>query len=225
MRALISAFCFCALAVPAHADLRYRLRIEVRTAAAEISSAVPPVETVMLVRGDAIRLEQVGSGTKLVLLFRPDGQFVLDTDARTYSQIPDLPIRAPGAAAPSATFRRTGDFTTILGLRAERVELSMSLSLPMTPPPGVPTVLPVVGELWVADAYRDYAANIIRAAARAGVAVPEIEGIVLRQVVRNAQLGIEIEQRVTEIVETAASPRMFEIPEGFRRLTDPAGRR
>jgi hypothetical protein len=223
MRALMSAICFLALAVPAHADLRYRTRIEVR-AAPEISSAMPPVETTMLVRGDAIRVEQVGSGTRLILLFRPDGQFVLDTEARTYSQIPELAISAGGSTDPRATFRRTGDVTTILGLRAERVEVSMSVSLPMTPPPGIPTVLQMAGELWVADAYRSYAAHIIRAAGRAGVAVPEIEGVVLRQVVRNAQLGIEIEQRVIEIVETAASPQMFEIPEGFR-LTSPVGRR
>jgi hypothetical protein len=224
MRALISTICFCALAVPAHADLRYRIRIAVRTAVPGVNSAMPPVEMMMLISGDAIRVEQVGSGTKLVLLFRPDGQFVLDTEAETYSQIPELPTRAPGSADPS-TFRRTGDFATILGMQAERVEVSMSLPLPMTPPPGVPTVVPVAGELWVADAYRHYAANIIRAAGGLGVQVPEIEGIVLRQVVRNAQLGIEIEQRVTEILETPASPGMFEIPEGFRRLTDPAGRR
>jgi hypothetical protein len=207
----------------ADADLRYRARIEVRTTSPELKTAMPVVETAMMISGDAIRVEQVRGGSRSVLLFRPDGRFVLDLEARTYFQIPAVQA-APMTSAPP-TFRRTGDFETILGLRAERVDVTMSLVLPITPPPGMPTVMTMTGEFWIADAHRDYATNIRRTLASSDVVPPGIEGIVLRQVVRNAEFGIEIEHLVTELLEAPVAPEMFELPAGFRSLIDPAGRR
>jgi hypothetical protein len=132
---------------------------------------------------------------------------------------------ALAAAMPgSARFRRTGDFTTILGLRAERVEVDMSMPMPIAPPPGVPTALRMTGELWLADAHRTYAANINRAMGVSDPVQHGMEGIVMRQIVRNAQFGIEIEHLVVELVEAPVSQELFEVPEDFRNLSDPAGR-
>jgi hypothetical protein len=125
--------------------------------------------------------------------------------------------------AVSPSFRRTGEFMTILGLRAEHVEVTMSVPVPITPPPGLPTVLSMTGELWVSDAYRAYSRSISRAIGLSGALTPELEGIVLRQVVRNAQFGIEIEQVVTELIEAPLAAEMFEVPDGFR-VIGPAAR-
>jgi hypothetical protein len=113
----------------------------------------------------------------------------------------------------------------MLGLRSERVEVTMSLPLPITPPPGLPTVVSMTGELWIADAYRAYARNISRATGSSSAIPSGIEGIVLRQVVRNTQLGIEIEHLVTELIEAPVAAEMFEVPDGFRSVIGPAGRR
>lgn len=227
MKHVFLSICFFGLAASAaDADLRYRTRVEARTTSAGLNAAMPAGEMVMLIKGDAIRIEQERGATRSVLLIRPDGQFVLDFNARTYWRMPDtLAALTHSGAADPPTLRRTGEMATILGLRAERVEVTMSVPLPIPPPPGMPSVVPMTGELWVADAHRSYATNISRAIGRSGAAPPGIEGIVLRQLVRNARLGIEIEHTVTEIIEAPVAAEMFELPEGFRRITDPAARR
>lgn len=225
MRHVLLVICLLALSsATVDADLRYRMRLEVRTPFTELKAAMPSADTVMLIKGNAIRIEHTQGAVRSVLLIRPDGQFVLDLDARTYWRTPDIQavLTSRGAAA-SPIFRRTGEFTSILGLRAERVEMTISVPLPITPPPGLPTVLPVTGELWVADAHRPYAKSISRAIELAGGPASGLDGIVLRQVVRDAQFGIEIEHVVTELIETPLGDEMFELPEGFR-VIGPAGR-
>ena len=205
------------------ADLRYKTKLEVRTPAAELTAMMPPAETVMLIKADTIRIEHAQGAGRSVLLIRPDGQFLLDLDARTYQRIPEIQAALRPAATVPPTFRRTGEFMTILGLQAERVEVAMSVPVPITPPPGFPTVLPLTGELWVSDSHRPYARSISRAIGVWGAPTSGLEGIVLRQVVRNAQFGIEIEHLVTELNEAPIAAEMFELPEGFR-VIDPAGR-
>ena len=208
----------------AEADLLYKTRLEVRTPSAELKAAIAPAESVMLIKGNAIRIEHAQGAARSVLLIRPDGQFVLHLDARTYWRIPESQALATiPATAASPAFRRTGEFTTILGLRAERVEVTMSVSVPVTLP-GFPAVLPMTGELWLSDAYRPYAKSISRAMGVSGAPAAGLEGIVLRQVVRNAQFGIEIEHVVTELREADLAAELFELPEGFR-VIGPDGRR
>ena len=226
MKHISLVICFLAVSVSGvRADLRYTLHTEVRSTSIELKAVLPHTETVMLLKGDAIRIEQSRGAIRSVLLIRPDGQFVLNPEARTYRRIPDVQSALTASATTAATFRRTGAFMTILGLRAERVEVTMSLPLPITPPPGVPTVLPMAGELWVTDAHRSYARSITRALGQSGAVTSELEGIVLHLAVRNVQLGIEMEHVVTELVEAPLAAEMFEVPDGFRAIIDPAGRR
>ena len=225
MKHIFLSICVLQLSTSAaDADLRYKTRLEVRMSFVELKAAIPPAETVMLIRGDTIRIEHTQGAARSVLLLLPAGQFILDLDARTYWRIPAVQDALPSSTkAASTTFRRTGEFTTILGLQAERVEVTMMLPLPMTPPPGFPTIVPMTGEVWISDAYRPYAQSIRRAIALSGTRTPALEGIVLRQVVRNVQFGIEIEHVVTEILEAPVAAAMFELPEGFRSIS-PAGR-
>ena len=224
MKHIFFSVCVLSLSTAtAEADLRYTTRLEVRMPA-EFKLATPPIETLMLVKDGTIRIEHTQGTARSVLLIRPDGQFVLNLDQGTYRRIPDVQaVLSPRAAVASPAFRSTGEFTTILGLRAQRVEVTMSVPLPMTPPPGVPTVLPVTGDLWVADAYRTYTRSISDALGLSIAPTPPLDGIVLRQVVRNAQFRIEIEQVVTELTEGPLLAEMFELPQGFR-LIGPAAR-
>ena len=154
MKHIFVSVCFLGLSTSADADLRYKTRLVVRMPLVELKAPIPPAETVMLIRGDTIRIEHTQGAVRSVLLIRPAGQFILDLDARTYWRIPAVQAALPSAATTaSPTFRRTGEFTTILGLQAERVEVTMVLPLPMTPP-GFPTIVPMTGEVWISDAYR-----------------------------------------------------------------------
>ncbi len=164
--AMLLVFAVCTSVV--HADLRYTTRVDVRKTASATAGPVPeqvvtalqvlmpPGETRIFVRADSMRIEQSAGTTSTVALIRPDGQFVLYPDSQTYARIP-LPggvPTAPGQTLPLAV-RRTGEFATYFGLRAERVLVTMTLVLPVTPPAGFPTTITLEGELWLADAYRD----------------------------------------------------------------------
>jgi hypothetical protein len=225
MKHIILSLGLLALAsAAAEADLRYKMRLEVRTPAAELKAVLPSGETVMLIKADTIRIEHAQGAARSVLLIRPDGRFVLNLEARTSWRIPETTaLLTPPATAASSTFRRTGELKTILGLQAERVEVTMAVPVPTTLLRGFPAVLPMTGELWLSDAYRPYATSISRAFGLPGAPTPALEGIVLHQVVRNAQFGIEIEHVVTELIEAPLAAEIFELPEGFR-VIGPAGR-
>ena len=216
-----------------HADLRYTTRVDVRrtaSAAAEpvpgelaaaLNTLMPPGETRIFVRADAMRLEQAVGARPTVVLIRPDGQFVLYPDLQRYVRmpLPGSPVLPDRTRAPSV--RRSGEFATILGLRAERIFVSMALALPITPPAGFPTTMTLEGELWLSDAYGAEAVGLRTLMGPVPIAPDGLEGMVLRQVLRNAQLGYEIETQVTELVEGPVSAELFEIPAGYRPVEKP----
>jgi hypothetical protein len=211
----------------AHADLRYMTRVDVRKTsstepfpgqlAAALQVLMPPGETRTFVRADTMRIEQTAGTTPMVTLIRPDGQFVLFPDSQTYARVP-LPGVVPTAPGqpPALSARRTGEFATLLGLRAERILVTMSIGLPIIPPAGFPTTMSLEGELWLADAYRTEAGGLRKLMGRAANVPDGFEGMVLRQVLRNKQLGYEVETRVTELIEGPIDAALFDIPDGYR---------
>jgi hypothetical protein len=232
MKHTLVTICFVTLSASvANADLRYTTRVEVRRSVAQSAGRVdvgavqalgPAGDTVTFVSADAVRIEHSSGNTKSILLWRPDGPLVLDPDERTYRPIPEL--REALASARSLTpprFRRTGEFAMVLGVRTERVDVTMSLPLPTTPPPGFPTVIEMSGELWLADVHRALGEGLRKTTGLTGGLSAGIEGIVLRQIVRNAQLGIEIESTVTDLVEGPIAAEIFEVPSGYRRRAQP----
>ena len=203
----------------AHADLRYATKIDVRAGAettAAITAFMPPGETVTFLSNDALRIEQSKSSSQTILLMNRDGSFLLQPDARTYVRLPDFVNLLSATPPPTPTFRRTGEFVTLLGLKAERVELTVSIPLPTTLP-GVPTVATMRGDIWLADAYRELGRTVRKAIGFVPALPPGIEGIVLRQTLRNEQMGIEIDYKVTELVEGPIPAEMFEVPPGYRQ--------
>ena len=208
----------------AHADLQYTTRVDVRKTpsaeplpgqlAAALQALMPPGETRTFVRADTMRIEQAAGSAPTVALMRPDGQFVLFPDSQTYARIP-LPASASGRA-PTLSVRRTAEFATLLGLRAERILVTMTLVLPITPPAGFPTTMTLEGELWLADAHHAEGGGLRKLMGQAASVPNGFEGMVLRQVLRNAQLGYEVETRVTELIEGPIDAALFDIPDGYR---------
>jgi hypothetical protein len=214
-----------------HADLRYTTHVEVRltpvstgsnpgfTQIATLLQAIAPAgDSCTYLSRDAARVEaSMGMGS--VILFRQDGPVMLDPATRTYWRMPALRAISATAAAAPATFRRTGEFSTILGLRAERVVFTTSLPLPVAIA-GFPSMLTMEGELWVANAHTAYAKSLSRVLDLA-MASGAPEGFVLRQTMRNVQFGYEIEFMVTDVAETPVPTTMFAVPEGYREVSAP----
>ena len=203
----------------AHADLRYTTTINVRAGAettAAIKAFMPPGETVTFLSNDALRIEQSKGPTRTILLVNRDGSFLLEPDARTFVRLPDVVDLLSGTPLPTPTFRRTGEFATLFGLKAERVESTISIPFPTTLP-GFPTVATMRGDIWLADAYREHGRTVRKAIGFVPALPAGIEGIVLRQTLRNEQMGIEIDYAVTELVEGPIPADMFEVPPGYRR--------
>ena len=216
---------------PAYADLRVTTHVDVRRVegtspgkdpdiAALMQMLMPSGDAVTFVGTDAIRIEQSREGKTVIILLRSDGQMILDPDARTYTRVPQLGnVLKEAAAQPSPTFRRTGDFALIHSVRAERVEVTMPVTLPVVPPPGFPTVLTMTGEVWLSDAFKTYGPGLQKALRLTGRLTTGLEGMALRQTLRSAEFGYEVESTVTELSDEPIAPAMFSIPEGYREIS------
>ena len=222
----------------AHADLRYTTHTDVRLtpvptvsepaftqATTLLQSIMPAGNTRTYINDQAARIEPTSAGSGPIVLLRSDGETILDPATRTYWRLPAQVRDAfvNGVAEPRATYRRTGEFATVLGLRAERVVASLSLSLPIAPPPGFPTALTLEGELWIASAYAAYA-NAVGRLAHLLPGPVQLEGLVLKYLLRNTQFGYEAEYSVTELVEAPLAPSLFDVPTDYREVSADAHR-
>ena len=135
---------------------------------------------------------------------------------------------------PVITHKRTGEFATIAGLRAERIAFEWRMAFPLPPdeaqslPPGAPTAMTMSGELWVAvDRYQQYASTAMRSQSglmALGMKKLLQDGIVLRSVLRSASFEeLELETIVTSIGEEPAPANAFEIPAGYKQVARPGG--
>lgn len=229
MPVLLLAVC----APAAYADLRYTTRVEVRRTSAHATSPeaaameamlqtlMPPGDTRTFVSSEGIRIEQTTGPTRSVVLMRSDGRVIVYPDLQAYLTMPmrgDL-LADSGSGAPP-TFRRTGEFVTMLGVQTERILVTLPIVLPMTPPAGVPTRMRFEGEIWVADHYRAEARGVQKALG--GTVLPNgVEGMVLRQTLRAVEFGYEVQSTVLELVEAPIPAEMFMVPAGYRELNQP----
>lgn len=211
------------------------------------------VESVTTVHEDGrMRVEYAkafsGMPAGTVVLTRADGTSVgYDTAARTWWKMPD-PQDDPDMAAamaqlkPEITSKRTGEFVTITGLRAERVALRMRIPIPM--PDGVdlsqvppellamiPKELVVEGDNWVSTAFSKYMKADLSPISTGPLAqlgfdkaVEGVEGFPVRSVMRtSAPVAIEIETLVTRVGEEAVAASVFDLPAGLREIPFPGG--
>jgi hypothetical protein len=213
-----------------YADLRFTTRTEIRqtakpdAAAAELGAALltlmPSGETQTFIGGGSIRIETTVAPRPVVLL-RPDGQFILYPESQTYFRMPGgQSLIASSTASLSPTFVRTGEFTTLLGLRSERVLVTLVVNLPTAV--GFPTRTALEGEIWLADAYRTETGRLSKALPAVPTVPSGLEGMVMRQVFRHPQLGFEFETRVVEVTDEPIAPGTFDLPAGYRLVDLPS---
>jgi len=107
----------------------------------------------------------------------------------------------------------------IHGIRVERVEVTIPVTLPVIPPPGFPTSVVMTGEMWIADAFKELWPGVQKALGLTVRLPPGLQGIVLRQILRNREFGYEVESTVTELTEGPIDPAMLTIPEGYREAS------
>ena len=230
---LATIFVLALSASVAHADLRYTTHVEVRMTSVSTTGNPAFTQIATLLQGivpsggmrtylnaNAARIEPAAGAAGPVILFREDGEVVLDPATRTYWRMSALRDVLVNKSAPQPSFRRTGDFTMIRGQQAERVLFTTSVPLPLTPP-GFPSMLTMEGELWVANAHAAYAKSLSRLADLAGPPASRLQGLVLRQILRNAQFGYEVEYSVTEVEEAPVAAALFEIPADYREVSVP----
>ena len=239
--------------VPAAAELRFASLTSAKPAAATgaaetnpmyaafgemmLQMIVPdgPVEMTAIVGEKGARMEypqgMLGLPAGTVTIMLPGGDLVvLNPKNRTYWKTTSQEVaemwRQLGAE-PVVTHKRTGEFATIAGVRAERLTFEWSLAFPMTPeakgalPPGSPAAMKMTGEIWIAaDRYTQYAPMAFRSnsgLASLGMTKLLQEGLVLRSVLRSPSFGgKEIETIVTSIAEEPAPANAFEIPAGYK---------
>jgi hypothetical protein len=229
------------LAAPAAADLKYTARVSARASTVPTATVATPnpflamiasliVSTVAPADGldTTASVSALGMRTDYrqafamvpaggALIARADGTTViLDPAAKTYSRVPRVDGAALGGVTPRMTFKHTGEFVTIAGMRAERLTIETRIALP------VPIV---TGDVWVAERYKNYAELMARSTgviSAFGLDRLASEGLVMRSIVRGDLFGDrEIETVITQLSEEPVPVGSYDIPAGFTEAAGP----
>ena len=251
-RALTAAVCLALfVAAPAGAQLRYNTHVEMRKLEAPppadpilgllgalVSGRMPNGDASIVVGDQGARIEFRNAVGPIpaggMMLLRSGSVAVLNPADRTYWTSPtSMLTSALAGRTPTVASTRTGEYSMIAGVRAERVTFTWAMDLPLPPgiqlPAGFPTTLAMDGEIWVADQFKGYAAglNAVAAATFPGMGAGALaqDGLVVRQIIRSALLaGHELEYTVSDIVEGPVSGDPFAIPEGYMEVPPPGQR-
>ena len=258
-RRVLASIAFVGLSVvTVRADLRYSMRVEVRETAQTVTLPDDPIGDFLKKLQQGF-LETVAPGGSLEMTFAatdkatrveynraipglPKGNalltmsdgtsVVLDKVERTYRKRSrtQAAVAKPSALAPQVTSRRTGEFSTVSGFRAERVTFTVQFDLPAemrrTLPPGL-TALTIDGELWITDEVEVPATAIaITARSQRALGLESVvqKGFVVRQTLRGTLLGNrEVTSLVSEIDSRPVPPELLRVPDDYRELQAPAG--
>ena len=241
-------------AAVAQAELRYVMRSEPRKVdAAEPANPMIAMGAEMMMktmfpegatlttfivgpRGTRI---EMGSPTAMmpagtVMLRLADGTAaVLNPVARTYwkwGSPEDLAKRSAvlDRMKPEVSVARSGEHDVIAGVRAERVTMTVVMTLPIPPgaqlPPGFDKTLRMTSQMWLTDQYREYAIKSNEMSLPGLPALGDLapDGFMMKNVVRGSMFGsYEIESVVTELREQPAAAELFEIPKDFTEVPSP----
>lgn len=180
-----------------------------------------------------------------VVLMRADGSSVgYDPKAGTWWKIPGPSDMPPEAAAmlaqmaPEISTKKTGQFETIAGLRAEKVSMSMRMAIPLPPeaqqmPPEILAMIPkefvFEGDMWVTSQFGKYMKAATKAMASGPMAqfgfgklATEVGGLSVKQVMRmNLLAGYEMETLVLSAAEESVPATAFDLPAGLKEVPMP----
>jgi hypothetical protein len=188
--------------------------------------------------------EFAGMPAGTVQVTRADGTaFGYDSKARTWWKVEiggaDAEMTAMLAQMkPEVTTKRTGEFTTVAGLRAERVSLLMVMPIPLPDgvdqlPPELLAMIPkeirMEGDSWLSDAHAKYTKGMARVLSQGPLAsmgldkmMGGIEGLSVRQVMRMSMLaGYELETLMLKVAEEDVPDSVFDMPTGYKEIPMP----
>ena len=236
-------------ASPAAAELRYTTHIETRKAqttqpvdpmlgmiGAMLAARLPAGDMTMIVGVAGTRVEfasglgPVPAGG--VLLLRTGSTVVMNPADRTYWTAPAPRTTLPGGVVPTVNSKRTGEFSTVSGVRAERVTFDLSMNLPLPAgvqlPPGIPTTFTMDGEMWVADQFKAYSSslNAITNTLFPGMGIGGLapDGLIVQQVTRSPMFGgNELVITVSNVMEEPDTASLFQIPPDYKEVPMPSG--
>lgn len=177
-----------------------------------------------------------------VVLTRADGTSVgFDAKAGTWWKIPGMADLPPEAAAvmaemkPEITTKKTGQFETIAGQRAEKVTMSLRMPIPM--PAEVPAemraMLPEAfifeGDTWIAGTFSKYTKAMAKSMSTGAMSqfgfdklMADLQGLPVKQVMRmNMLAGYEMETLVLSVVEEDMPDTVFDLPTGLKEIPMP----
>ncbi len=267
-RGFIAVVVFALCTAPLRAELKVTAKMQARQVGAApasndiIASMVGPmitqvyggpegVEMTVTAHEDGrVRTDYPGSYLGMpagsVVLQRLDGTSVgFEAKTQTWWKMVD-PLSDPKAvemlasSKPEVTTKRTGDFVTVAGLKAEHVSLAMRMALPRPPeaaqlPPQLIAMIPkeikAEGNVWVTDAHSKYK----NAMTRAFVAGPlltigldkplnDLQGLMVRLVMNVSLLaGWELETLASKVVEEDVPDSVFDVPAGYKEIPMPGG--
>jgi len=201
------------------------------------------VEMEFVTDGQSVRTELRGPMSGLpkgsVVLF-PAGQaagYVLNPAEKTYFVLrpPQMPPLPPGATLPkpAVTVKPSGTFETIAGLKAEKVNMSWSMPMPVPPgaevQPGMPKDISMEYENWCAPDIRMPAAamKLMQGAEQS------IQGLgfetftkacpfaVRSRMRMSAMPGVDVVSEVTSFRRDNPSPDLFKLPPGYTEVPSP----
>jgi len=268
-RYVIACVLFVLVSVPLHAELKYTSKLTVRKVPSApastdmIGALLGPMMlqmfggaegvemTVTLHEDGRMRTDYLGAFAGMpagtVVIQRADGTSVgFDPKAQTWWKI-DADASNPQMAAmlaqmrPQVTTKRTGEFETVAGLKAERVSMSMTMPLPVPEgadqiPPQMAAMIPkeitMDGDIWVSDAHAKYAKGMARmfeqspmGAVGLGKVMGDLNGFSVRNVMRMSILaGYEMETLVSQVAEEDLPDSVFDVPPGFKEVPMPTPR-
>jgi hypothetical protein len=264
--AAVVVFAFCA--VPLRAELKVASKMVARQVANApagndlIASMVGPMIT--QVYGGAEGIEMIvtlhedgrvrtdyaasflGMPAGSAVVQRLDGTSVgFDPKTQTWWKMVD-PLSDPktvqmlASAKPEVITKRTGEFATVAGLKAEHVSLAMQMALPLPPeaaqlPPQLLAMIPkeirADGHVWVSQTHAKYAKGMTKAFVQGplltiGLDKPmnDLQGLVVRFVMTVSLLsGWELETLASTVVEEDVPDSVFDVPAGYKEIPMPGG--
>lgn len=244
----IATVLVCALAAPGPvlAGLRATIRIEMRspTGPPGAPGGMPfgpkgPIEMIWSTQDGVVRTEMLADmpgmpkGSVTLRKVGDASMYVINPAEQTYYIVKGGgPTRMPPPT--SVNVKRTGEFETIAGHRAEKVLLEARVPVPlpygMQPPPGVPTDMQINGEIWTTDAFGDRPEYqlVLDELNKIGGFMPgpsagkEIKFPLKMRLTMTMMMAMEVVSTVTAISEEKLPADQFVVPPaGFKEVQPP----
>ena len=180
------------------------------------------------------RLATLPQGTFVLQRVGDDMIRVVNPASKTWYELPASQNLGMLLGTPDVTIEPAGETATIAGQRAERFRFRETLRVPVAEgvslPPGFPSEVELVGDLWSTDAYAGASYAAVFKTLQAFAAIPGVEALTaggrfpLRIALRSPIMpGYEIRSEVTAIGPASAASSLFTVPSDFVKVQPPVG--